>query len=87
MSEKEIPITATSQRSTRKTVQEKFADATLRLVEDHGDSVGPLTPEGEKKLRRKLYLRIMLLLSAINIMLFVSQAHSKQLILSLTVRR
>lgn len=56
------------------TVEEKNADVTLRLVEEHGDQFGPLTPEAEKKLRRKLYLRIMVLLSAINIMLFVSEA-------------
>jgi hypothetical protein len=54
------------------TVQEKNADVTLKLMEEHGDDFGPLTPETEKKLRRKLYWRVMLLLSAINIMLFVS---------------
>ncbi|KAK8073985.1 allantoate permease of the major facilitator superfamily, partial [Apiospora phragmitis] len=53
-----------------RTVTEKYADATLRLLEGHGDDFGPLTPEAEKKLRRKLYLRLMILLSAINIMLF-----------------
>lgn len=58
--------------SKRPAVQEKNADVTLRLLEEHGDQFGPLTPEAEKKLRRKLYLRIMTLLSAINIMLFVS---------------
>jgi hypothetical protein len=58
--------------SKRPTVQEKNADVTLRLLEEHGDRFGPLTPEAEKKLRRKLYLRIMTLLSAINIMVFVS---------------
>lgn len=52
-------------------VEERNADVTLRLLEKHGHEFGPLTPEAEKKLRRKLYLRIMLLLSAINIMLFV----------------
>ncbi|CAI7618584.1 unnamed protein product [Penicillium pancosmium] len=46
-----------------KTVQEKYADVTLRLLEDHGDDFGPLTPEKEKKLRRKLYFHIMFLLS------------------------
>lgn len=58
--------------SKRPAVEEKNADVTLRLLEEYGDQFGPLTPEAEKKLRRKLYLRIMLLLSAINIMLFVS---------------
>jgi hypothetical protein len=55
-----------------KTVQEKYADVTLRLLEDHGDDFELLTPEKEKTLRRKLYFHIMLLLSVINIMLFVS---------------
>ncbi|KAI8283317.1 putative transporter [Colletotrichum sp. SAR 10_99] len=57
-----------------KTVSEKNADVTLRLLEQHGDDFGPLTPEAEKKLRRKLYWRIMTLLSAINIMLFVDKS-------------
>ncbi|KAJ0275373.1 hypothetical protein Brms1b_011857 [Colletotrichum noveboracense] len=57
-----------------KTVSEKNADITLRLLEQHGDDFGPLTPEAEKKLRRKLYWRIMTLLSAINIMLFVDKS-------------
>lgn len=62
--------------SKGKTVSEKNADVTLRLLEQHGDEFGPLTPEIEKKIRRKLYLRVMTLLSAINIMLFVS--HHKE---------
>ncbi|KAI8289293.1 putative transporter [Colletotrichum sp. SAR11_57] len=57
-----------------KTVSEKNADVTLRLLEQHGDDFGPLTPEADKKLRRKLYWRIMTLLSAINIMLFVDKS-------------
>jgi hypothetical protein len=57
--------------SKGKTVTEKYADVTLRLIEEHGDSVDPLSPEQEKKVRRKLYLRLMGLLSTINIMLFV----------------
>lgn len=55
-----------------KNVQEKYADVTLRLLEDHGDDFGRLTPDNEKKLRRKLYFHIIFLLSVINIMLFVS---------------
>lgn len=54
------------------TVQESYADVTLRLVEEHGDEFGPLTPEKEKRLRRKLYFYIMGLMSVINIVLFVS---------------
>jgi hypothetical protein len=52
-------------------VSEKYADVTLRLVEQYGDQFGPLTPEKEKKLRRKLYWHVMGLLSAINLLLFV----------------
>lgn len=69
-SEKE-PQSDSQPRAVGKTVAEKYADVTLRLVEDHGDDFGPLTPEKEKKLRRKLYLHVMVLVSAINFMLFV----------------
>ena len=55
-------------------VSEKFADETLRIVEKYGDDFGPLTTEKEKKLRKKLYLHVMGLLSAINLLLFVSPA-------------
>lgn len=64
--------TETKALPTGRTVTEKYADVTLRLIEKHGDQVPELTPEAEKKLRRKLYLRLMTLLSTINIMLFVS---------------
>lgn len=70
--EKSVDPQVTTTPSKGKTVAEKNADVTLRLLEKHGDEFGPLTPEAEKKLRRKLYLRLMTLLSAINIMLFVS---------------
>jgi len=54
-----------------KTVTKEYADVTLRLIEEHGDSVEPLSPEQERRVRRKLYLRLVGLLSTINIMLFV----------------
>ncbi|CAH0024760.1 unnamed protein product [Clonostachys rhizophaga] len=60
--------------SAGKTVSAKYADVTLRLLEEHGDKVGPLTPEIEKKLRRKLYLRLIVLVSAINIVLFIDKS-------------
>ncbi|KAH7309829.1 major facilitator superfamily transporter [Stachybotrys elegans] len=63
-----------SQTKRRPAIEEKHADGTLWLIEQHGDEFGPLTVEAEKKLRRKLYLRIMVLLSAINIMLFVDKS-------------
>lgn len=68
---KEAEVT-TKGRPVPQTVTEKYADVTLRLIEDHGDEFGPLTPEKEKLLRRKLYRHIMTLISAINIILFVS---------------
>lgn len=52
-------------------VNEKYADVTLRILEDHGDEFGPLTPDKEKELRRKLYWHVMGLLSGINLLLFV----------------
>lgn len=55
-----------------KTIEEKYADATLRFVEEYGHTVEPLTPEGEKKLSRKLYLHVLLLVCVVNLMLFVS---------------
>ncbi|KAM9873462.1 cysteine transporter (major facilitator superfamily transporter) [Verticillium dahliae] len=66
--------TAETHPQKGKSVEERNADVTLRLLEEHGDKFGPLTPEAEKKLRRKLYLRVMLLLSAVNIMLFVDKS-------------
>jgi hypothetical protein len=58
--------------TTQQAVLEKYADVTLRFIEEHGDTVGPLTPERDTKLRWKLYWHIMLLLSLTNLMLFVS---------------
>lgn len=55
-----------------KTVKERDADVTLRIIEEHGHEFGPLTPEAEKKLKRKLYWHVMGLVSAINLVLFVS---------------
>ncbi|KAF3359369.1 Fructose-2,6-bisphosphatase [Verticillium dahliae VDG1] len=66
--------TAETHPQKGKSVEDRNADVTLRLLEEHGDKFGPLTPEAEKKLRRKLYLRVMLLLSAVNIMLFVDKS-------------
>lgn len=58
------------------TIKEKYADATLRFVEQYGHSVEPLSPEGQQKLSRKLYLNVLLLVCMVNLMLFVSQFHS-----------
>lgn len=55
----------------------KNADATLKFIEDHGGKFPPLSTDAEKKLRRKLYWRLMTLLSTVNIMLFVSTPSMK----------
>lgn len=72
MNGKEAPQTTTGPHSEAKTVQEGYADVTLRIIEDHGHEFGPLTPAGEAKIRWKLYFHIMILVSVINITLFVS---------------
>ncbi|KAI9926180.1 hypothetical protein ASPWEDRAFT_53422 [Aspergillus wentii DTO 134E9] len=72
MRDKEGPQITT--HSHARTVEENYADVTLRIIEDHGDQFEPLTPEKEKKLRRKLYLHIMGLVSVINIILFVDKS-------------
>ncbi|KAJ6141012.1 hypothetical protein N7497_011905 [Penicillium chrysogenum] len=55
-------------------IDTKYADETLRILQLHGDSVGSLTTEKEKTLRRKLYWRIFGLLSAINLLLFIDKS-------------
>lgn len=73
--EKEVQSTNSRvEKSQRvaKTIKEKYADVTLKLIEQHGDEFGPLAPDKKRKLRWKLYLNIMGLLSAINVILFVS---------------
>lgn len=69
--EKQPPVTT---YPDTKTIKENYADVTLRIIEDHGNEFEPLTPETEKKLTRKLYLNIVVLVSIINLVLFVSTA-------------
>lgn len=66
-----------------KTIKEKYADATLRFVEQYGHSVEPLSAEGQRKLSRKLYLNVLLLVCVVNLMLFVRRAYSFQTLLLL----
>lgn len=48
------------------------ADETLRFLEEHEQWIEPLTPQKEKRLKRKLYTSLLLLLIFTNLMLFVS---------------
>ncbi|KAL4779957.1 major facilitator superfamily domain-containing protein [Aspergillus varians] len=72
MAESKEAETTTQPRG--KAVQESYADVSLRLIEDHGDEVGPLTPENETKLVRKLFLHIMILVSFIDLVLFIDKS-------------
>ncbi|KAI9830033.1 MAG: hypothetical protein M1819_005863 [Sarea resinae] len=56
------------------TVSERYADVTLRLVEDYGSQVEPLNPAKERKLKWKLYLHITTLIIFLDLMLFVDKA-------------
>jgi hypothetical protein len=61
-------------------IDQKYADETLQLVEQYDSTFGPPTPEFERKLRWKLYLHITVLITVVNLMLFVSFAIRSELI-------
>ncbi|KGO73697.1 Major facilitator superfamily domain, general substrate transporter [Penicillium italicum] len=69
--EKQPPVTT---HPDTKTIKENYADVTLRIIEDHGNEFGPLTPEKETKLKRKLYLHIVVLVSFINVLLYIDKS-------------
>lgn len=52
-------------------VAEQAADETWRLVQEHGATVGELTPEVERTLKRKIYLYVLVLVMVIDLMLYV----------------
>ena len=54
-----------------KTITANKADETLRIVEEYGSETAAPTPQELKKLTRKLYFRLILLLIVIDLMLFV----------------
>ncbi|KAJ5888728.1 permease of the major facilitator superfamily [Penicillium taxi] len=56
-----------------KTIAEKYADATLRFVEEN-EHCAPLTLEEEKKVQRKLYLHVVFLVFVINLVLFIDKS-------------
>ncbi|EED19824.1 putative allantoate permease of the major facilitator superfamily [Talaromyces stipitatus ATCC 10500] len=55
-------------------VSKKYADVTLEFVELYGDSTPPLTEKEEKKLSRKLFWYIILLLTITNLLLFIDKS-------------
>lgn len=61
-----------SKIDTKPAVDDKYADVTHEFLAAHAD-VPAITPDEEKALRRKLYWRVMGLLSVLNIVLFVSR--------------
>ena len=61
VTETELPRTAT----------EKSVDLTLRFLNENQHLVKPMTPEDEVKLKRKLYLWVVLLALVIELMLYV----------------
>lgn len=79
-SEKQTPTVTTQDASNvalqeenphLKTITANKADETLKIVEEYGGEIGAPTPQESKKLRRKLYFRLVLLLIVIDLMLFV----------------
>lgn len=70
---KEQPSVSSDKVSVRlaKVVSEKGADETLQLLEEHGDKVGELTPELERKLKGKIRNHILTLVIIIDLMLYV----------------
>jgi hypothetical protein len=74
MSEKTANLQTTvdsDSTSTTPIVAKKYADVTLEFVELYDDSTPPLTEKEEKKLSRKLFWYIILLLTLTNLLLFV----------------
>ncbi|KAK7409657.1 hypothetical protein QQX98_008172 [Neonectria punicea] len=55
-------------------ISSRAADETLQLMEQHGADVGELTPEKLKKLKRKLYFHVLLLVTFIDFMLYVDKS-------------
>lgn len=60
-----------SSSEARRIISDQAADETLRLIEEHGDDVGELTTQNERRLKRKIYLHVLLLVVIIDLMLYV----------------
>ncbi|CAH0058680.1 unnamed protein product [Clonostachys solani] len=80
MGEKDISSTSSENPAREDSLREgrvvlvNAADETHDLVKEHGATVGELTPEKFTTLKRKLYLRVVLLATVINFMLFVDKS-------------
>lgn len=59
-------------RGASKIISDRAADETLRIIEQHGNDVGELTPGSEKILKRKIYVHVLILVIIIDLMLYVS---------------
>lgn len=56
-----------------KVVKDKEADVTLQLLQQYGPTAGPLTPQTERRLQRKLWLTIFPMVFFVNFMLFLDK--------------
>lgn len=63
-------LTSESELEDAKVVNLKHADVTLKLFENHLEEAGELTPELEKRIKRKLWFIILPIVSFVNFMLF-----------------
>jgi hypothetical protein len=83
MGEKDISSTSAESPGREESLREgrvvlvNAADETHDLVKKHDATVGELTPEKLSTLKRKLYLRVVLLATVINFMLFVSDENAQ----------
>ncbi|CAI4629592.1 ASN_collapsed_G0034890.mRNA.1.CDS.1 [Saccharomyces cerevisiae] len=75
MSKVDVKIGADSISSSDEIlVPSRLADVTLAFMEENDAAVPEITPEQEKKLKRKLFLTIFTFVSAINLLLYMDKA-------------
>lgn len=78
MTEKKASLQTTSIPSTevtsKKVVNAKFADVTLAFMQDHDAYVAPITPAQEKRLSRKVLFRVLGLTFLINLIMYMDKA-------------
>ncbi|CAI4047009.1 hypothetical protein SUVZ_12G0060 [Saccharomyces uvarum] len=75
MSKVDVDIGADSISSSDEIlIPSALADATLAFMEENDTAVAQITPEQEKKLKKKLFLTIFCFVSAINLLLYMDKA-------------